>query len=133
MLCLGEGDGVGVVDCIDRGQGQFGKSRLPTMKHSPVSSLCRLHLVFLSVSLETSTSPLPTNNQAIPEFKSSFSPHTSLRRVPCNSQTAGKAVSVSSLLRTQHSKRAEHLFHISWGLLVSKQSLKQSPKLHAFP
>ena len=85
----------GVVDCVDRGQGQFGKSRLPTMKHGQVSSLCRLHLVFFSVSLETSTSPLPTNNQAIPEFRSSFSPHTSLWRVPSNSQTAGKAVSVS--------------------------------------
>ena len=89
------GGGVGVVDCVDPGQGQLGKSRLPTMKHSQVSSPCCLHLVFLSVSLETSTSPLPTNNQAIPEFKRSFSPHTSLWRVPSNSQTAGKAVSVS--------------------------------------
>ena len=83
---------MGLVGCVDRGQGQFRKSRLPTMKHLQVSSPCRLHLVCLSVSLETSTALL---SQAIPEFKSSFSPHTSLWRVPSNSQTAGKAVSFS--------------------------------------
>ena len=122
VLCLwGEG-GVGLVGCVDRGQGQFRKSRLPTMKHLQVSSPCRLHLVCLSVSLETSTALLSTDNQAIPEFKSSFSPHTSLWRVPSNSQTAGKAVSFSWLVRTQHSKHAEHLFNIFWGLLLNDKS-----------